>query len=64
MLSGCASLVAIVEPADFRERHHAPFRRWLNASGRRGVLVEGQVGSGPMVIGGVSGQRFSANVAH
>jgi hypothetical protein len=57
MLSGCASLVAMVQSTDFRERHHGAFRRCLNASGRRGVLVEGQMCPGRMVIGKVSGER-------
>ena len=36
---GCASFVAMVQSAHFRERDHAPFGRRLNASRRRRVLL-------------------------
>ena len=48
MRSGCASRVPMMESTDFREGHYAPFRRCLNASRRRGVLVEGEDVSAPL----------------
>jgi hypothetical protein len=54
--SRCASLVPMVKPTNFRERHHATFRRRLDASWRGRVLLEGEMDSRPMIIGNVAGQ--------
>ena len=43
--SGCASFVAMVKSAHFRERDHATFRRRVDASWRGCVLREGEMGS-------------------
>jgi hypothetical protein len=57
VLSGGSSLVPIVKSTDFGERHHATFRRCLDASWRGRVLLEGEMGSRPMIIGDVSSKH-------
>ena len=44
----------MVKSTDFRERHHAPFRRRVDASWRGRVLLEGQMGSRPVIIGDIA----------
>jgi hypothetical protein len=50
----------MVESTDFRECHHAPFRRRLNASWDGRVLLEGdlegEMCSRPVIIGEIAGQ--------
>jgi hypothetical protein len=47
-------LVPVVKSANFGEHHHATVRRRMDASWRGRVFLEGEVGSRPMIIGGVS----------
>ena len=47
----------MVESTDFGERHHVSFRPRLNTPGRGRVLLEGEMRSRPMIIGGIIGQN-------
>ena len=53
--SGGASLVAMVQSADFRERDHLTFHRGLHASWRGRVFLQREMRSRPMIIGDISG---------
>jgi hypothetical protein len=54
--SGCASFIAMVKSTHFRERHHATFRRCVDASWRRCVLLEGEMSPRPSVVEEIRGQ--------
>lgn len=47
----------MVKAPDFCERHHATFRRCLDASWRGRVLLKGEMGARPMRVEDVSGQQ-------
>ena len=49
----------MVKSTNFRERHHATLRRRVDASWCGRVLVEGEMGSRPKIIGEISGQHTS-----
>ena len=61
--SGGASFVPMVQSTNFRERHHATFRRRLDASWRGRVLLERQMGSCPMIIGEIARPARAADGA-
>ena len=47
----------MVKSTNFCERHHASFLRRVDASWRRRVLLKGEMGSRPMIIGDVSSKH-------
>ena len=49
----------MMQSANFRERDHVSFGRRLNTPCRRGVLLQGEVRSRPVIIGDVRGQDAS-----
>ena len=49
----------MVKSTHFRERHHATFRRRVDASRRGCVLLEGEMRSRPMVVEQIRGQETS-----
>jgi hypothetical protein len=49
----------MVKSTHFRERHHATFRRPVDASWRGCVLLEGEMRSRPMVVEEIRGQETS-----
>lgn len=49
----------MMQSANFRERDHVSFGRRLNASCRRGVLLQGEIFSRPMIVSEVRGQEAS-----
>jgi hypothetical protein len=55
--SGCASLVTVVQAADFRERDRAAFVRSLHAAWRRRVFRQGEMGPRSVIVENISGER-------
>jgi hypothetical protein len=47
----------MVKASNFRECHHATFRRRVDASWRGRVLLEGEMGSRPMIIGDIASEQ-------
>jgi len=56
-MSGGAALVARVQTADFRERHHATFRKVLDASCRWCVFGQSQMCPRQMIVEAVTRQE-------
>ena len=57
MPSGGASLVPMVQAADFRECDHLAFGGSLHASWRGRVFLERQMCPRPVIIGDISGEQ-------
>jgi len=55
-LSG-ASLISVMQSADLRNRYHSPLFRRFHCPGLRGVFAQGQMRTGPLIVGKIIVQR-------